>query len=332
MIRRNRRFFILIAGALFALLCADFAEARVGGGRSFGSRGGRSLSPSRPAYNPSRSGTGVAPAPAPRPTNPNPAAPPPGGGGFFRSFGGGLAGGLLGGMLFGSLFGGGLGHAGGMGGIGGSGFGLFEILLVAGLGYLAYRMLFANRSAQTAGSGPGLRSVGYEPPAPAPAADWQHRYGGGAPEGPDASGGIAAIRGDDPSFDERRFCDDTATGIFFKVQGAFASRELSPVSPLLTPEVQSALQADADELRGRKQFNRLENIAVRKVEIVEAWQEPGSDFLTVLFRANLLDYTVDEAGALVSGSKTDPVLFEEYWTFVRATGRGDWKLSAISQP
>jgi predicted lipid-binding transport protein (Tim44 family) len=256
--------------------------------------------------------------------------PAPGGGGFFRSFGGGLAGGLLGGMLLGSLMGGGA-HAGGMGGLGGSGIGIVEILLIGGLGYLAYRMLFAKRTEQPTGySGP--HAVEYEAPA-APAGDWQQRYGGGgAPQESDLAGGIAAIRASDPSFDEQRFCDDTASVLFFKIQGAFAGREMAPVANLLTTQVQAEFQDEADSLRARKQFNRLENIAVRKVEIVEAWQEAGQDYATVLFRANLLDYLVDESGTLVSGSKSDPVLFEEYWTFVRPSSSGGWKLSAISQP
>ncbi len=48
--------------------------------------------------------------------------------------------------------------------------------------------------------------------------------------------------------------------------------------------------------------------------------------------ANLLDYTTDEqTGQVVSGSKTDPVKFNEYWTFTRPVGDHPWKLSAISQ-
>jgi len=41
---------------------------------------------------------------------------------------------------------------------------------------------------------------------------------------------------------------------------------------------------------------------------------------------------VDEAtGQVVSGSKTEPVKFEEYWTFTRPVGNNPWKLSAINQ-
>ena len=101
----------------------------------------------------------------------------------------------------------------------------------------------------------------------------------------------------------------------------------------MTPEFYSTLKADVDQLRREKKINRLENIAVRSVDLVEVWQESGSDYITVRFLASLLDYTVDETtGQLISGSKVDPVKFEEYWTFTRPVGDHPWKLSAIQQP
>ena len=93
------------------------------------------------------------------------------------------------------------------------------------------------------------------------------------------------------------------------------------------------LQADLDQLLRDKQINQLENIAVRKVEVIEAWQEQGSDYITASIVANLLDYTTDEvSGAVVCGSKTEPVKFQEYWTFTRPVGANPWRLSAIQQP
>jgi len=72
---------------------------------------------------------------------------------------------------------------------------------------------------------------------------------------------------------------------------------------------------------------------VRSVDISEAWQESGQDFITVRIYANLLDYTVDEkTDQVLSGSKTEPVKFEEYWTFTRQVGNNPWQLSAIQQP
>ncbi len=44
------------------------------------------------------------------------------------------------------------------------------------------------------------------------------------------------------------------------------------------------LQRDADKLKAEKKINKLDNIAVRSVEITEAWQEGGMDFITVRIR------------------------------------------------
>ncbi len=110
------------------------------------------------------------------------------------------------------------------------------------------------------------------------------------------------------------------------------NRDLSPVSGLLTDEMKRVLQEDLDRLLRDKQVNRLENIAVRKVDLTEIWQESGQDYITASIYANLLDYTTDDtSGAVVSGSKTDPVKFEEFWTFTRPVGNNPWQLSAINQ-
>ena len=288
------------------------AHARAGGGsRSMGSRGSRSYSqPATPSPQPSQSRQQFAPSPSPFQQQ---------GGGFMRSMAGGIAGGMLGGMLFRSL-----GMAGGgMGG--GGGIGLFEIILLAGIGYLIYRYIQKKRADNAATP---YDQGGYQGGNVIPISSAQ-QYIDQPSNDPDA--GIAAIRRMDPSFDEQRF-NDTAMDNFFKIQGAWMNRDLAPVSGLLTDEMRRIFQDDLDRLLRDKQVNRLENIAVRNVEIIEAWQEAGQDYITASIYANLLDYTTDDAtGAVVSGSKTEPIKFEEYWTFTRPVGNNPWRLSAISQ-
>jgi predicted lipid-binding transport protein (Tim44 family) len=244
----------------------------------------------------------------------------------MRGFGGGLLGGIAGGLLGGMLFHSIAGAGGGMGGMGGSGIGLFEIILIAGIGYLIYRIIQSRQDATTSSyeSPSGSTGQGYnnnpvyqqEPPQPA---------------GDDIAEGLSYIRRMDSSFDENRFLEN-ATDIFFKIQGAWMNRDISPIQPLLTDETRRYMQGDIAALLREGKTNHLENIAVRKVEIAEAWQEEGNDFITILFTANLLDYTTDDStGAVVSGNKTDPVKFEEHWTLTRKPGNNPWMLSAINQ-
>jgi len=151
------------------------------------------------------------------------------------------------------------------------------------------------------------------------------------PEADDAAAGLSHIRQMDSYFDENRF-NDNAMDVFFKVQSAWMNRDLAPVGALLSEEMRRVFQEDIDKLLNEKRVNRLENIAVRSVEITEAWQEQGQDYITARIYANLLDYTTDAGtGEVVTGSKTDPVKFEEYWTFTRPVGNNPWRLSAINQ-
>jgi predicted lipid-binding transport protein (Tim44 family) len=107
---------------------------------------------------------------------------------------------------------------------------------------------------------------------------------------------------------------------------------MSTAKNVLTDEMYGILSEDARKLKAENKINRLDNIAVRSVDITEVWQEAGQDYITVRFLASLLDYTIDESTKQVlSGSRTEPVKFEEYWTFTRPVGRNAWKLSAIQQ-
>lgn len=308
---------IAVAALFMVVYVLDLdAYARAGGGRSMGSRGSRSsYSASRSATtSPSRSLT----SPAPTAPKPAPHTLPQQSGGFWRTFAGGLAGGLLGSLLFSSL---GFGHGGGFGG---GGIGLLDIILLGLILYFAYRF-FKKRKAQTATAGSYYEASGtaVQPsygPAYAPRDEVEE----------DRRRGLAYIKQMDPSFDEGSF-NDQCMDIFFKIQGAWANRDMTVARSYLTEEMFTILDGEAQKMKAEKKINRLENIAVRSVDIVEAWQEQGQDFITVRFLANLLDYTMDEKGELLAGSKTEPVKFEEFWTFTRPVGPNPWRLSAIDQ-
>jgi predicted lipid-binding transport protein (Tim44 family) len=301
--RVMRRTAALAAVLALALLWSADAWARAGSGGTSGSRGSRGFSstPSTPSS--------PRPVTPPPPTSPQPA--PSRWGGFGGMLGGLLVGGLLGGLLF--------GHGGG-------GIGLLEILIVGGLIWFAISFL---RSRQEPAAPSGY-------PAPADVQSW-------TPSGADVSDtatatgpadlerGLGHIRQMDAAFDPARFAD-TASDAFFKIQAAWMARDMSGVAALLTDEMRGIFQRDCDALRAAGKINRLENIAVRAAEVTEAWQERGEDYVTVHFLASLLDFTTDESGARVlEGSRTEPVKFEESWTFVRPVGPNPFRLSAIQQ-
>jgi predicted lipid-binding transport protein (Tim44 family) len=143
--------------------------------------------------------------------------------------------------------------------------------------------------------------------------------------------GFKAISAMDPQFKVELF-KNQATDIFFKIQIGWGKRDISYNSKFLTPEMISLFEREIGRLKTEQITNHIENISLRSVEIVEAWQEAGNDYITTLISANLLDYTKnDQTGEVVSGSDTEPVSFNENWTFTRPVGSGNWVLSAIQQ-
>ena len=295
------------------------AWARAGGGRSTGSRGSRSLSsPARPDATPASPNRQAVPPSSVQ-------QPMPQRSGWMGGLMGGITGFILGGMI-GSLLFGGLG-----GGLFG-GIGLLEILLIGGLIYFAFSYMRRRQRPATAGA------YGYAPPHGMEAPSWQSesRYAATVTTGEtaavsDLERGLGHIRQMDSAFDPGRFTE-TAADVFFNIQAAWTARDMGSVREVLTPEMYETLQKEGERLRVERRVNRLENIAVRTVEVTEAWQESGQDFVTVHFLASLLDYTADEtSNQVIAGSRTEPVKFEEYWTFVRPVGPHAWKLSAIQQ-
>jgi predicted lipid-binding transport protein (Tim44 family) len=230
---------------------------------------------------------------------------------MLRGLGAGLAGGFLGSLLFR-----GMGY-GSTGMSGGGGIGLLDILVIGGVGLMIYRMV---KRRQEGGSGGGLFSgmIG-------------GLFGGSSTNVNNQAAGLAGIRANDATFDEVRF-KDNVMDMFFRIQAAWMNRDLSPVKQILTDEINEFFQEDIDALLKSGKINKLENIAVRTVDITEAWQEAGQDSITTLIYANILDYTVDEkSGDIISGSKTEPTKFEEYWTFTRNSGSKQWMLAGINQ-
>jgi len=295
-------FLLLFAMSLIdAGISTNYAEARSKmGGRSF------KMAPSYKKTSPK--------------TNQTTASQKKSGSGISRGLMGGLIGGALGGMLFGSLF-----------GAGGSGMGILPILLLAGGAYFLYRKFTSVNQGQGAYSSPG------RPTAGAP----NNMFGGGMNNGaveaePEVKiggnlleEGFDQIREHDRGFDINYF-KEIASDVFFQVQAGWMRREIDSYRHLLGADLAGEYEKHFQEMQNKGQINKLESIAIRTVDVTQAGSDGREDFISVLFKANLLDYTVDDkSGELIDGSMTAPVKFAEEWTWARPTGTEDWKLEGI---
>ena len=312
-----------VLGALlmvFSLAATGAAEARMGG--SFGSRGFRTFS--------SPSFTTLSPrtvAPVQRSMTPNTGTYAPGTpstgfgtqpygynrGGFLSGLGGGILGGMLGGLVFHGLFGSMMGY--GFGGIGGGFSMVFQLLLIGGAIWLAFRWFRSQQPAAPRGFGNGPSGFPFGGSS----------YGGSQP-GPGYGSPNPANR------DEIGISNRDLEGfeqLLGQVQDAYAREDHQGLRRLSTPEMVSYFSEElADNaLHGVK--NQVKDLRFINGELSEAWREGSRDYATVAMNWSAIDLMVDRTtGAVVKGDPDKPVETVELWTFVRDNG-GAWQLSAI---
>lgn len=325
---RRGRVLAAVAAALF--LTAGIAEARVGRGGGFGSRGTRTYSTPAPTNTAptaapiQRSASPqAAPNTAPRATQPNAGAAQQRPGFFGGGFGGALMGGLLGAGLFGLLSGAGL-----FGGF--SGFGSFlGLLLQIGLIVLLVRFAlnwFRRRQEATAG-GPQrnayARSAG--PGAGGRGASGLSGLGLGAASGRQtqatATQPVDVVDADYAAFER----------LLHETQDAYSREDFAALRRYTTPEVASYLTEELTANASNGVVNRISDVNFLQGDLSEAWREGDSDYATVAMKFSLRDATFDRAtNAVVEGDPATPITVTEIWTFRRMRG-GDWLVSAIQQ-
>ena len=304
-------------GLVGTLALSGAADARLGGGGSFGSRGSRTFSM------PSTTPTAPSIAPIQRSTTPSfgnsgvnsglAGAQRPGffGGGFGR----GLLGGFLGAGLFGMLFGGGM-----FGGLGG-GTSIIGLLLQLALLYFGVKFLFGmfrNRQQPAFGgqSGFGGQGGGF-------GSGFGGQGFGGAGAAPQTTP-ITIEQADYQAF-ERRLVDS---------QAAYSNSDVGALRRIATPEMSGNFERELAENARQGVINKITDVHLVSGDLSEAWRENGTDYATVAMRFSLVDATIDQhSGQVVSGSSTAPQQVTEVWTFQRPAGAGPegWSLAAIQQ-
>ncbi len=290
---------LLFAGSLFIIAIQDADAARFGGRKSFGSKPSMQRSTTAPKQQ-----QGVTQAP-PGASAAQSVKKPGLLGGMGGMFGGLLAGTLLGSLLFGGDFDGG---------------GIMDILLIALLLFLAFK-LFArirgNSRPQMAG---GYASQGAQAPheqqgmhyQSTPQQNqgdhWSNLQQGGqpaAPAGPQVPEG----------FDVEDFLKG-AKMAFSRLQTSWDKRDLEDIALFTSPAVLEEVKAQLAEDPTPSQTEVLLNNA----QLLSVKEENGEQLATVYF-----DVLMREAPT------KDTAQVREVWHFIRPAGGGSWKLDGIQQ-
>jgi predicted lipid-binding transport protein (Tim44 family) len=328
---RRGRAVVALAAAL--TLLGSVAEARVGRGGSFGSRGARTFdAPPVTRTAPNQAG------PIQRSQTPEsqfqsrPGMPPAGQVAQPRrfGFGTGLFAGLLGAGLLGMLFGN--GFFGGLAGLA-SFFGL--LLQIALVGFLvAFAVRWFRRRQEPVAAHAYGRSAGTGPVPPTQGL-------GGALSGM-GLGGLGSVGGASVQDAPRRPGVRDEVGIgeqdyaafersLHEVQAAYSAGDVAALWRLATPEMAGYIQEELNENASNGVVNTISNVRLAQGDLAEAWREGDAEYATVAMRFAHTDVTTEKAtGRVVDGDPTRVVEATELWTFRRDRG-GDWKLSAIQQ-
>jgi predicted lipid-binding transport protein (Tim44 family) len=303
-----RRASIVVAAcaALTLALAPGLAEARAGGGGSFGSRG--SMTWSAPPS------TNTAPYASPMQRSMTPNNPSPGYGslgapsygprsGFMSGLMGGLIGAGIGGLLLGH------GFFGGMLGFGGFlGFLLQIFLLVVLVRFVIRR--FRGQSPAFAG-GPGM-------------------FARGGPPGPGAMGGGFGRPSGPPPIQIGPQDYQAFEQLLQGIQAAWSRQDLNALRAIVTPEMLSYFAEQLADQTSRGVRNEVTDVRLLQGDLSQAWSEGNREYASVAMRFAMIDVTRDASGRIVDGSPSEHVTATELWTFVRSPG-GRWILSAIQQ-
>jgi predicted lipid-binding transport protein (Tim44 family) len=110
--------------------------------------------------------------------------------------------------------------------------------------------------------------------------------------------------------------------IFNEFQIAWAARDLARMRPYMSDALFSTQTFWVEEYKRQGLRNITENARIASLELANVTQDAFFDAVTVRLYASSLDYTVSDAtNQIVSGNRTTPRHYTEYWTLIRGRGR-----------
>ncbi|MDP3427107.1 MAG: TIM44-like domain-containing protein [Humidesulfovibrio sp.] len=320
---------IMGLAALFLVLALSLAEAaRLGGGRSFGSKSTYSRSyskPVSPTSSPSQAPSQMA-QPRTGVTPPLGAAQP----GMFSRMGWGLGGLMAGGLIGSMLFGRGMG-------MGAGGIGFLDILLIGAIIFFAVKLLRRRNTApQDNAFARQDGSQSFAAPGQTPTDDARVRAGQSwdalrSQPGAGGMGGFGAATAQPqvrpeaevqptvpPGFSVPDFLEGAKT-VYARLQHSWDRRDLNDIALFTTPEVLEEIrrQAGVDPKPSKTELMLI------NARLLEFREDPRDTVVTVYFDVLLREDVTEDR----------PKQIREVWHFSRPTGDADanWRLEGIQQ-
>ena len=200
---------------------------------------------------------------------------------------------------------------------GGSIFGFFSIIPIAILIIIVFFVIKnkKNKGGTTSAQNPNASQVVNDPIGSLIGAALGGITGAATPATNDVQSKIDQIKQTDPAFNEQIF-KDKAQNAFFKIQEAWEKQDVNIARPFVSDSIMQRYSTQISDLKSRGEKNVLENIVIGNTNIVEVRSDNAYNYIKLQIDASCADYTVDNKGKMISGSKSING-FTEYWTFIR---------------
>jgi predicted lipid-binding transport protein (Tim44 family) len=135
---------------------------------------------------------------------------------------------------------------------------------------------------------------------------------------PDAGARMQMLTRKDPTFQWPRFLARISV-VFAELQPAWSTLEWARARPYVSDQLFQMLAYWIESYKRAHLRNVSENARITGIELAAVTSDRYYDAITVRVHAIGLDYTVDDAGHVVSGSRSRERAYGEYWTLIRGT-------------
>jgi hypothetical protein len=137
---------------------------------------------------------------------------------------------------------------------------------------------------------------------------------------PQAAGRFGALQAADPGTSWQGLSGRIGA-IFTEFQTAWAARDLVKMRPFMSDALFATQTFWVEEYKRQHLRNITENAQIASLELANVTQDAFFDAVTVRLYASSLDYTVsDQNNQIVSGNRSNPRRYTEYWTIIRGRG------------
>jgi hypothetical protein len=109
--------------------------------------------------------------------------------------------------------------------------------------------------------------------------------------------------------------------VFGELQVAWSSRDPLRIRPYVSDNLFQTMMYWIDLYVASRCRNVTENARILRIVLARVTSDKHYDAITVRLFATSIDYTVADDGKLLSGSRSRPRTYSEYWTWIRGTTR-----------